>query len=301
MPVFDQLQRASFDGLEFPIRHLKVKGKYRHHTHEFLKTDGGLNEKMARGLYSIEMAAVFDVNIRGYNSGTPLWPNIIAAMRSKFERGITSDLVIPTIGTIRAFQTDWDQEMDTKVRSGETATLMFLEERDDELLNEALADIDVSSVGATAAKLDRLTSPMSPRPTIFDSILDAANSILAIKDQFDLYGARIEAQILSMADLIRTADNELQELQDPSNYKIIDAMHELADAALSLGRTLLGSSSEPRVFIVPRLMTVAEISNAIFGDTSHNVELMQTNNFDDPFAVPAGFQVLYFVQIGIAA
>lgn len=300
--VFDQLKRAEFDGLEFPVKRVTVKGQYRHHTHEYLKTPGGLNEKMARGLYTIEMVAAFDVNISGFNgSQSPLWPTVLDAMRKKYEQGITSDLVIPTIGTIRAFQTTWDQEMDVKVRSGEGVTLTFLEDQSEELLTEALADVDVASVGSSASKLEGLTKPMKPRPNLFDSIQDAANALFALKDQADMYGARVEAQIGALTGLIREADNDLAELQDPSNYKIVDALHELADAAIALGRRATGSRTEPRVYVVPKQMTVSQISTAVFGDATHAIELMQTNVFDDPFSVPAGYQVLYFVQLGIAA
>jgi hypothetical protein len=297
--VFDSLQLAGFDGLIFPIRSCRVKAVMRHHTHEYLKTPGGLNEKLERGLYKIEMDAVFDVNIEGYGAnGAPLWPTVLATLRTKFEKGTTGPLVIPTIGTIPAFLTDWDQEMKANHRSGETVPLSFLEDQSETFLTEALIDTDVTSLAKSAVQLETLSQEMDPRPNIFDDINAAANSILAIKDQADLFGARVESQILQLANLIRQADDFIQ---NPVDYKIVDALHELADAAISLARSFGEQAGEPRVYVVPVQMSMSQISTAIYGDTSHAVELMQNNTVDDVFAVPAGTPIIYFTTGKIAA
>lgn len=299
MSAFDSLQLAGFDGLIFPIRNCRVKAVMRHHTHEYLKTPGGLNEKLERGLYKIDMEGVFDVNIEGYGAnGAPLWPTVLATLRTKFEKGTTGPLVIPTIGTIPAFMTDWDQEMKANIRSGETVPLSFLEDQSETFLTEALIDTDVTSLAKSALQLDSLTQELDPRPTIFDDINEAANAILAIKDQADLFGARIESQILQMANLIRQADDLIQ---SPTDYRIVDALHELLDSGISLTRALGEQAGEPRAYTVPAQMSMSQISTAIYGDTSHAVELMQNNFVDDVFAVPAGTVIIYFTTGAIAA
>lgn len=116
MPVFDQLQRASFFEIPFPVKSVHIRGRLRRHEHEYLRVPGALNEKLGRGLYMIEMEAVFDANIKGYGR---LWPNSLGQLREIYEQELTGDLVVPTIGTIPAFITEWDQTAEMgRVRSG---------------------------------------------------------------------------------------------------------------------------------------------------------------------------------------
>lgn len=299
MSAHDGLQRASFDGLEFPFTKMNVRGKYRLHTHEYLKTPGGLNEKMARGLYTVEFQAVFDANITNLNGGTLLlYPDVLNSLRDKYERGITGSLVIPSIGTIQAIQTDWNQEMDAKIRSGEKAPLTFLEDNSEEALTSALSEIDTTSVASNAFKLDSLANELDPKPTIFDTIQEMANAVFALRDQGNLFGARLEAQVLALTGIIHEADRTLDELQNPVNYRIVDAMHELLDSLLTLSR-VASKTQEAGKYTVPMTMTVGQISTAIFGDTSHALEIMQNNYLDDPLAVPAGTVIVFFRAEGV--
>lgn len=295
MPVFDSLQRASFDGLDFPVRAVHIRGRYRVHTHEYLRVPGGVNEKLERGLYRIEMEAEFHATIRGYGQ---LWPNVLAAIRGKFEQGITGPLVIPTIGTVPAMIEEWDQTADMgRVRSGESVRIPFLEDQTELFLSTALAKVDQSSIASSASNLQSIRDQLGIDPadtSLFDAIQDAANAVIAFKDQADLFGGLMSAKIAQLTGLLGEADRAASTLKNPENHQLLEALHELWDAAVTLGRNLAESPRGPRVYVVPRTMSVADIAAAIYGSTDRATEIMLNNALDDAFAVRAGTRIIYF-------
>jgi regulator of RNase E activity RraB len=110
VPAFDSAQRGGFNGLQFPVKSVSIKGRYRHAEHEYLRVPGAVIEKLERAIYNIEITAAFDTNIKGYGR---LWPDGVQALRKMYESGLTGPLVIPTIGTIPAFQPEWDHYLGT--------------------------------------------------------------------------------------------------------------------------------------------------------------------------------------------
>lgn len=298
MPVFDSLQRASFSGIAFPVRSVSVTGQYRHHTHEYLRVPGGVNEKLERGLYKIEMDAPFHATIKGYGD---LWPTALANMRALYEAGVTAALTIPTIGTIQAFQTDWNQMADMgKVRSGETAKLVFLEDQTQVHLTAALSKVAQNSLQSandnfTATRAD--FDVPAPDASIFDEIQELGNAVLGFQDQTQLAGGLLSAKIAQILNLLNQADRQAESLQDPSNYVLLDSLHELWDAALTIGKNLSEKPRGARRYTTPRTMTVSEIAVATqkLGGDDDAATILLNNPVEDAFAVPAGFPIIYFL------
>lgn len=291
MAVFDKLQRASFGGIEFPIRSARMRCDFRHFEHVYLKTPGAATEKMSRGLYRVEMDAAFDANVRGYGQ---LWPTALAALRRAFEQGTTADLVIPTVGTIPAWMPVWEQEMNVKVRSGERVPFVFQEDNSTAFVESALSSVTSTSVPTNHAALQSFAKDLNPRPDIFDKIQDAVNDVLGFVDQANLEQSLLAAKIAGLADLINQCDREVEQLQDPSNYQVIYALHDLLASVLRMARDLTQQQGEAGIYVLPRTMSVAQISTAIYKDTSHFNDIVSNNRIEDPFAVPAGTQIIYF-------
>jgi prophage DNA circulation protein len=302
MPVFDQLQRASFDGIAFPVKSVSIKGRYRHHEHEYLRVPGAVIEKLERAVYNIEMAAVFDVNVRGYPN---LWPAGINALQKKFETGTTGPLVIPTVGTIPAFQPEWSRAAEMgKVRSGETATLTFKEDQTQRFLQLAAVQTQQQSLATSLSNLNAIRASLNPPANdldLFDKIQDLANGILAIKDQSDLYGGLLAARIGSLTALLNEADRQLESLKNPANHETLDAFLELWNATVNLGTNLAESPRGPRQYVTSRRMSVSDIATAVYGSSERASEILMNNRLGDPFAVPAGTTIIYFEDAGLAA
>lgn len=300
MPIFDQLQRASFDGLEFPVRAVQIRGQYRHFDHVYLRVPGAVIEKLERDPYTFEMDALFSSTIKGYGD---LWPGGIAAMRSKFERGLTAPLTIPTIGTVPALITNWDQSADMgKMRSGESVKITFKEDQSETNLTLAIAEVDQTSLANSADRLGRVVQgafmEYPEDASLFDKIQDAANAVLAIKDQAGLYGGLVSAKVAQLTSYISQADQMAQSLRDPQRHELLDALLELWDAAVTLGKNLAEGPRGPRIYVVPRTMSVSDIAAATqdLGGTDDANTIMLNNYLEDPFQVEAGAQILYFAQ-----
>jgi hypothetical protein len=302
MPAFDSAQRASFKGIQFPCKAVGIKGRFRHAEHEYLRVPGAVIEKFERAVYSIELTAAFDTNIRGFGN---LWPQGVTALRKLFESGETAALVIPTIGTIPAFQPEWDQNIDlAKVRSGETIKLSFKEDQTQRFVQLALVQTQQQSLATSLTNLSAIRASLNPPKNdvnIFDAIQNAANSILAIKDQSDLYGGRLAAQLGMFTALLNEADKQLESLKDPANYQALDAFLALWDAAVKMTTNLAESPRGPRRYVTPRIMSVNDVASAVYGSSERAAEILLANDFADPFAIPAGTSIIYFETSGLIA
>src|ERR1041384_894839 len=292
MPVaFDTLQRCGFDGVGFPIKSVSIKGRYRHHDHEYLHVPGAIIEKLERSFYEIEIEACFDTQVRGYGT---LWPNGVNSLRDKFASGTTGPLLIPTIGTIPAFQPEWTQQLDMgRVRSGETVRLHFKEDQTERILALAALHVQQQSRGTTVERLnftlaDLIGTPQNDQD-IFDRINKAANDVLAIKDQADLYGGRLAQKLGALQSILGEADTAVQSFLHPQNYVALDAFLELWDTTVKIATNLAESPRGPRAYTTPRQMTVSQVAAAVYsGSTARANEILMNNQLEDPFAIPAG-------------
>lgn len=293
MPIFDEYERAGFSSIQFPIKSVKVRGGIREHTHEWRYVPAGEIEKFGRKPYVIEMQAAFHTTIKGYG---PLYPDRLADLRKLWEEETTAELVIPTIGRVQACCIDWEQFADFKIRSGEEVPLTFKEDQSAVNLLASALRVNSSALSSAVSQWDSLSEEIQPKPSIFDAISESANAILGIKDQFDAFGGLIESKLLQLATLIQEADRQVVDFLDPTNYRVLYALHELLDSTYQLQKDVTDKFRRPETFITPVTMTVTEIATAIYGHTERSSELMLNNPLTDPFAVPAGVPLLYFLE-----
>lgn len=290
--AFDQLERARFDTIEFPLESSKITGALRKHVHEFPHVGGGDPEKLGRKLYLFNLTIPAYADLLAYPD---LWPNGLAALRSKWERQETWDLVLPTLpGSVPAFAINWTQEMAAKNRSGEKVTVTFLEDRSADFVESDSIEFTRNSVEAANSAFEVSTRDFDPRPNIFDQIQDGANQVLAIRDQFNLYGALVEAKIFGVIALINEADATLDQFQDPFNHGAVSAMRDLWESLLKLAENVGVKENELRTFVVPRVMTATEISLRLYQSNDRANDIMQLNGLADPYSVIAGTSIRYY-------
>jgi prophage DNA circulation protein len=287
------LPRAGFQGLEFPVESVRVRGGIRTHLHEYPHWPSAALEKLGRKPYEIEMVANFQTTFAKWPG---LWPKRLADLRDLFEAETSDYLVIPSIGKMWCCCTDWDQLMTAKILSGETATLKFVEDSQDQFAFQKLVQVNVESLPSTAQRFNTLTSAMAPRPSIFDQVLDAVNKVMAVIDQANAYGGLVEAKILALANLCKEADQRI-ELQNASNYAILDALRELWSAALGMLDDTQRTGGKIIRFRVPSKMSVSDVSSLVYhGDASRSVEILTLNPIDDAFAIPGGTVLKIYQQ-----
>jgi len=304
---FDQFQPFSFAGLPFPYETYAVTGGIRKHKHEYPHSPGAAVEKLGRELYEIRVSVNFTAGLVKQPYEDLL--NNLAALRSVFEQQTTDGLTIPHIGTIQACAEKWTESARNLNRSTIKTELTFFED-----LNSALQLQDTVTVTSAALpdltnKFRILAAPLSPQPTrtsftitpqgpntlnIFEAIDALAVSISGIKDQQELYGALVAAKIDGIIALFQQADRSEPSLNDPQNYLVLDAMHALWAACLSLRDDLQNTGFRAQLYGVTTVMSISQVSYAIYGNTLASAQLLQLNALDDPLRILPGTTILYY-------
>ena len=70
-----------------------------------------------------------------------------------------------------------------------------------------------------------------------------------------------------------------------------EAMRAVWSSSERLRKDVLRQAIPLVPFITPTVMTVADVSRALYGSTAKAAELLRLNAFDDPFRIPAGTSV----------
>ena len=147
---------------------------------------------------------------------------------------------------------------------------------------------------------DPVRSSFSIAPTgpntlnIFEAISALATSIAGIQDQQDLYGALVSSKLDGLIALFKQADTQVSQLNDPANYKALDAMHALWQSALALKEDLQNTGFAARLYLTPMRMSIAQVSAVLYGNTFASAQLMQLNDLRDPLDIPAQTQLIYY-------
>lgn len=295
-PAFDQLKRAAFASIEFPVTNVEIHGSIRDHIHIYPHSKGGAPEKLGRNLYTISMDANFQNTFRKYPAA--LWPLSLRQLRGIFEEQTTDDLVIPTIGTIKAYCRNWSQKMEAKIRSGEMARFEFVEDQDATTLEQELAKVSTASLQAAVSNFDAskaLADFQNDKTTesIFDAISDAANFVLSFADLAELTGNLVSAKLMALNDLASQFDRT-KFGKDPTNEPVIHAVKELIDTIRKIMEDQKARFRSIEFFQVPITMPMNQISLRLYGTTERTIELMQLNAVPDVFRVVAGTRIRFY-------
>ena len=108
-------------------------------------------------------------------------------------------------------------------------------------------------------------------------------------------GNLLGAKLLALSDLCKQADNT-RVMQDPMNYPLMTALHDLWDTANRSKGDLMKTQATPLIWIVPSTMSMSSIAISLYGDSTKQSELLQLNAVEDVFAVRAGTTIRYVVS-----
>lgn len=301
MAAFDNLKTFGFAGYKFPVRNYSIRGAIRDHVHEYPHSPGGAPEKLGRRLYEVRATALFVEEsalppAHRNRYGSVLFTRMLNELRAIWETQKTDELVLPHIGSVQAYAIEWDERSDGRNRSGVEVDLVFREDQDTESLAVSV-DIGASTFperadtfASVVAQLRALDSSFS----LFAQINAIANSIIAIKDQSDLYGNLIASKIAGLDALLRRADKAVPELDHPDNIFALEAFLALWDSTRELAKDTGNKGAEMQAFVVPVQMSVGDVSSAIYGTPGKGTELMALNPLDDPLEIPAGTKIRYY-------
>jgi DNA circularisation protein N-terminus len=295
MALYDELGPMSFGGIEFPYVSVRVRGGIRDHIHEFPHTPGGEPEKMGRKLYVMDVEGIFYRNLRDPKWET-LWPDRLSALMRLFENQETKDLHIPTVGTIPAYCREWDRAAVAKIRSGESAGFQFVEHQESLELTKNAIKISPANLGSQMNTLDAETLEAGEDPSIWDALREGVNDIIAIKDGVEMNAALIESKIQWVTSICQQADATLEQLQNPDNWGITEALKDLWASTRALAENFTEESGALRTYTLPVAMSTSQIAAEVYGDAGKGGEILTWNAITDPFNVRAGTKIKYFAE-----
>lgn len=283
--VADQLQLASFDGIAFACEGYSVNGGLRHNLHEYRHTPGQQVEKQGRRAY------VFTFRGCKFSTEDPYHPNAFPTdagdLRLKFESETTGPLVVPTLGEIQAVCTDWPVEVDfRRMRDGETATLTFIEDAASAFAFETSITVSVTGLTAKGVILTDECDAAGVDSSFLDSVLAIANTIDSFASQIEEAGASYLDQITALIDACQRIYDVTDVFQNPENHRIGAALRDLSVAAGTIKQDVLRLQKPIVDYTTPVLMSIVEVSMAIYGTTNGVNSLLKLNALTDPFAIP---------------
>lgn len=292
-----KLVQLSFDGIAFPYLEISMDGELRDHVHEYPHSPGGAPEKLGRKLYA------FDISSKFHGDFVPvqyrdLWPTALNKLVALFEAGETKDLVLPQIGVpIRAYCTNWKRTLSSRVTSGEAVTLKFRE--DQERMRLIASAIDMKSKGLENAKLaaeSEIRKLPQQEQNLFDQMMQACSSVLAYKDQFDLYSSLLEAKCGAAINMLRSLIELVPAVASPDNYTLCDALHQLLAEVKDVRDDQASMGIKSAQYTVRNTSSLSEVSVQIYGTSAKAAELMAMNAISDPLAIAQGTVIRYYQE-----
>lgn len=288
MGVFQNLQPASFDGIKFAVRAVRVRGGQRDHVFKFPHQAGGVEELLGRELYTFEMDAMFSTEMfREYPNA---WPGDLSDLRDRFEQGTRSTLVVPSIGNVQAYCTNWDQSWNVMNQTGESATFTFREVFDTELLQSNVVQVNYQSIGAKYATVNTLAEAADLQDA-FSAIKGYVTSISALGDKAELIGSLYLSKVQGLASECEALIERVDAMSKPKNHKLLYAVIDLGVSALRLHEDLLSKFRPTFLYSVPTDMSMLSIATAMYGSTELVMELLLMNAVNDFDLVPAGTEI----------
>lgn len=286
---------SGFDGIRFPILSIRVRGGMRNHEHVYPHSPGAAVEKLGRDLYQIEVTPCFQADMIPL-AYADLWPAKLAELRGKFEAGKTADLILPTIGKIRAMCTSWEQEFTpAKSISGESVSWKFIEDSESaRLLSSTLKKTVGLRAKLNTFKVEGLK--LNPKPSLWDMIAQSVDSVLSYKGQIELYSSLVESKLQSALSMFNQVTDQANALSDPRNALGLIALQELWQETLKFYKDQQSRGAEFHWKRTNRDMDIGQVSIWLYGDSTHSSDLLSINAFTDPYAIPSGTNVRYYVE-----
>lgn len=306
MALWDDLQPATFEGVEFPLASKRMSGGRAIRRNRYPYRAGQAIEDTGREPYS------FELEIPLFAGMDPaLYPNRYEELLLVFNDTRTTgegEYVDPELGPINAKVVSWDWAEDAMRRDGGILTVRLeevsfdaqvfsVDTRDPQATAEREAealDDELEGLGADEAELEE--SFKKAGVGLDPDELDKGSGELWTT-QVTRFVERIEDGVQSVEDVVARVENirsrvaifnahPLMQLPEatPANH----AAARLAAAIVDLGAALLAQTAPVVAHTVMETMSVYELSSLLYGTPDRADEIMQRNPSPDPLFIRPG-------------
>lgn len=284
------MRRATFAGLEFPWKTISIKGSLRHHVHEYPHQPGGEIEGLGRKLYEFRFSCDFHDTFFGWSN---LYPVQLGKLRRIFETEVTADLFVPNFGTIQAKAIAWDQNLVARVRSGETVEFTFLENTQNAFSIGFILGSSTAAMMPAVARLQATASAQGIKSGLFDDLETAVADLTKLVQAGEIVAAVAASKVKTVLNIC-AAIEALPVFNKVSSYPTANANRDVWASANQINVDLLRKQQPLASYFVDHTMSITEISQAVFNDTIHAIEILQLNSLDNAMEIPAGTIVQHY-------
>lgn len=299
MSIGDTFPQAYFNGVPFPVERSRILFAIRDHVFEFPHTSGGAPEKLGRRLYQFQVSANFDERFTSYPG---LYPQGLDTLQGYAEQQTTGGFRLPQMTQeVQAYIVTMDREWNNRIRSGERVEIVFREDQSSQFLFEDLVSIQTGSlqqgVTFTNQELENLKQALTlsnNTQNLFDALQSTVANVLALRDQAELYGNRLQAQVAQVISLCAQLDT-VSEMQLVPAWPVVNALHDLWAASVTFQNDILSQGAQIQIFTNPMDQDIGRVAMAIYkGDSSRVQDLLSLNDIPDPILVRAGQPIRYY-------
>jgi len=240
LDAFAKMPKASWRDIEFECGPMGWGFTHAHAAHLYPDRDAGYIESTGRNPATFSFTAIFRNGVAG-NNGEPAFPDLYRKFTRACMDRAAGDLLHPVLGVIKVKCQSYKADFDVMRRDGADVQVEFIESTDEaDELDALLGQNSPMGNCITAARnLDDALGNVNPEPpplpqSLKPSLLDSIKQLNGAVQQYKLGIGNIAGQIDSYASAIDDLTNTLQALDDPKNYRALDACERMFASLLAL-------------------------------------------------------------------
>ena len=267
--IFDKYQLASFtlangNHVGFPVQKIRQDGANRVIERERPYRPGAKLDDTGSKAIHWTFEAIFHNSIQepgltAFNDQVPLYPDALNSLIEDINEGQTGDLVVPTIGKVRAKALDYSRVEDVNLFDGATVMLVFVEDNEDDVTARSIQAPTINAQGTrmadkTTFDAESLAISGNGLASLRTAASQLETAINAPGDLFDDIRVQANAVKHSVEQVTGAFTKQSKEgrdlLDDPTATDADRALADLSDAAMR-------STNQPRAGRRPIITVVS--------------------------------------------
>ena len=249
--VFSQYPIASWTvagkTYQFPVETVKETGGNRLVNRERPYRDGAKIDDVGSSPKCWSLSSCFNSTVvgEGGSDSAPLYPDVLNDLLRSFDKHETGDLVVPTIGKIRARAKSYSREEKNDEIDTARVTLEFIQDNEDKVDATAFT---LPTVRSSVAALAQATTFSAESDGSFNSTLADLNAM----------ASQLEAIASYPSDTLQDLDNQAGIVVNATN-RVLDAFTSKSNNPKTKARAML---SDPDSSMTQRKLTALQDTSA---------------------------------------
>lgn len=279
MPIDPITKRSDLDALsftgpakwrdvEFVCGPVSISFDQQHAVHTYPDRDAGYIESTGRNPATFTFTAIFRRGVVGKGGGRAAFPDNWQRFQAACADRTAGELVHPILGTVKAKCQRCSTSFDPNRRDGADVDVSFIEatDREDELAALLGQSSPLGECYDGARSFDGAYADLRPKPpplpnNLRPSLLESIKQLSGALAQARMSVGNVVARIDGMASAINDLSDQIAALDDPKNYRALDALERTFAALLRLGQEVKKRARPFRQVSLFRQMSLPEIAS----------------------------------------